>query len=1073
MSALIAAAIGRARMVLATLVLLMVAGISSYLAIPKESNPDINIPVLYVSVNFDGISPTDAERLLIRPIEQEVRAIEGVKDLKATAFQGGAYVVLEFEAGFDADAALDEVRQKVDLARPELPDGTDEPTVHEVNFSLFPVIVVSLSGAVPERTLLRLARDLKDRLQALNEVLEVRIAGDREELVEVVIDPVLVESYGLDPEAVFTSVGRSNRLVAAGHLDTGVGRFAINVPGLIDGVTDILNLPLVSAGDAVVRVRDIAEVRRHFKDPETYARLDGERAIALEVVKRTGENIIDTIARVRAVVEAERAAWPPGVTVAYLQDQSVDIRDMLTDLQNNVISAVLLVMIVCIGALGVRSGLLVGVAIPGSFLTGILVLAALGLTVNVVVLFSLILAVGMLVDGAIVVTEYADRKMTEGLHRRDAYTLAAQRMAWPITASTATTLAAFVPLLFWPGVVGEFMKFLPITLLATLSASLLMALIFVPTLGSVVGAPGAADPATMKALAASESADVKSLGGLTGAYVRLLDGALNHPALVLTAALATLIGAYAAYGTFGRGVEFFPEVEPRTAVVLVHARGNLSVEEKDALVRDVEALVLDLDGLDSVYTRTGSMQDAKEDVPEDVIGQITLAFADWQTRRPADAILADLRAAAAPLAGIEVETRKQEEGPPVGKPVELELSARDPTLLPAAVAHVRRGMDEIGEVIDIEDSRPMPGIEWEYEVDRAQAAKFGADVTVVGQMVKLVTNGLVLATYRPDDSDSEIDVVARFPTDDRTLDRLEAIRINTSAGAIPIGTFVKRSPKPTVGELQRVDAVRVMTVAGDVPPGVLADDKAQALRAWLADHPLPQGVRAEFKGQDEDQRESEEFLGRAFTVALFVMAIILITQFNSFYSTALILTAVVMSTVGVLLGLLITGQPFGIVMSGIGVIALAGIVVNNNIVLIDTYDRLAHTQTIANARDAVLRTGAQRLRPVLLTTVTTVLGLIPMVLQTNIDFVTREITVGAPSTQWWVQLATAIVFGLCFASVLTLLVTPCALLMRVRIAETRRRVGRWVARVGRSWSLKRAEPGGSSEDQVPSPGSLG
>ena len=571
MNSVIDSALARSRTILATLLLVLVSGTVAYVEIPKESDPDISIPIIYVRLSFDGISPEDSERLLIRPMEAELRVIEGLKEMRSSGYEGGASVVLEFEAGFDADAAMDEVREQVDLAKPELPDGADEPTVHEVNLSLFPVLVVILSGDVPERTLLRLARELRDAVEGISSVLAAEIAGDREDLVEVIVDPVRIESYGLSAVEAIAAVRNNNLVVAAGTQDTGRGRFSIKVPGLFEAVEDILDMPLVVRGDAVVTVRDIAEVRSAFVDAKGFARAEGRPAVALEVSKRAGENIIGTIARVRAVVEAERAAWPDllrqAVAVSYSQDKSDDIRMMLGNLRNNVISAVLLVMIVVVAALGWRTGALVGIAIPGSFLTGILVLAALGLTINIVVLFSLILAVGMLVDGAIVVTEYADRKMCEGEPRATAYALAAKRMAWPITASTATTLAAFMPLLFWPGVVGEFMKFLPVTLLATLSASLLMALIFIPTLGAQIGRPGTTDPNSMRALAVAESGALGDLGGATGAYVRGLGFLLRHPAKVMTFAFALLVGVQWFYAAHGNGIEFFPDVEPDFAKI--------------------------------------------------------------------------------------------------------------------------------------------------------------------------------------------------------------------------------------------------------------------------------------------------------------------------------------------------------------------------------------------------------------------------------------------------------------------------------------------------------------------------
>ena len=1047
MNALIDAALGHARTVILTLVLILVAGTVAYVEIPKEAEPDINIPIIYVSISHEGISPEDAERLLIRPMEKEMRGIDGVKKMTAKGYEGGANVTLEFEAGFNADQALTDVREKVDLAKPELPDDTDEPSVNEVNFSLFPVIAVTLSGDVPERLLLKLARDLRDKIEAVSAVLSAQIAGDREELLEILIDPIKLESYNLSPVDTVQLVEASNKLVAAGAQDTGQGRFSLKVPGLFERLSDIVTMPVAFKGDAVVTFGDIGEVRRGFKDPEGFARIHGEKAIVLEVVKRTGENIIDTIETVRRVVAQEQAGWPEevrrAVTVDFIQDKSIQVRTMLLDLQNNVTSAILLVMVVVVAALGLRSAGLVGLAIPGSFLTAILALSAMGLTVNIVVLFSLILAVGMLVDGAIVVTEYADRKMTEGEPPMLAYGLAAKRMAWPITASTATTLAAFLPLLFWPGVVGEFMKFLPITLLMTLAASLMMALIFVPTLGAVFGrAGGAADAETAKRLAAvSEDEDndnegsgsLEGLGGLTGGYLTVLRGALSHPVKVLAGSVLLLVVVQVGYAKFGHGVEFFPDVEPELAQLQVRARGNLSAWEQDKLMREVEDRILDMREFKSIYTRTGKNQQSQE--AEDIIGTITLEFADWTTRRTADQILSDVEKRTHDLAGIHVDRRKQEKGPPVGKPVNVELTSRLPELLPAAVQKVLEGIDAVGGLINVEDGRQLPGIDWEVQVDRAQAAKFGANVQLIGRMVQTVTTGIKVGEYRPDDSDDEIDIRVRYPAEFRTLEQLYAIKVNTANGPVPIRNFVTITPKPKIGTLSRSDGKRVLAVKADVAPGVQAAEKLAALKVWIAQAGLDSNIGVDFKGEDEEQVKAEAFLSKAFSAALFIMAIILVTQFNSFYSAFLILSAVIMSTIGVFIGLMVTAQPFGIVMTGIGVIALAGIVVNNNIVLIDTFDRLAKTAT--DMKGAILRTGAQRLRPVLLTSVTTVLGLMPMVLGMNIDFVNHEVTVGAPSTQWWRSLATAIVFGLAFATVLTLIVTPAALMARANFQAWR------------------------------------
>ncbi|GAA0593033.1 efflux RND transporter permease subunit [Caenispirillum bisanense] len=1032
MNAIIDAAIHHARTVLSTLALILLAGSITFVQIPKESAPDINIPLIYVSLSHTGISPDDAVRMLIKPMEKELRTVEGVKEMRSTAFEGGANVLLEFEAGFDADKALNDVRRQVDKAKTELPSDTDEPKVNEVNFSLFPVLVIALSGNVPERTLLAVAKALQDEVEGLPQVLEANIGGDREEQGQVIIDPTLVEAYNLTADDFVRFFSGNNTLVAAGNLDSGAGRFAVKVPGLIETVPEVMNLPIKVQGNSIVSLADIGTGRRGFEDPEGFARVNGKPGLTVEVVKRTGENIIETVAAVRAVVERERQGWPVGIDVTYMQDQSIEIRNSLNDLTNNVIAAVLLVMVVVVGALGLRSGLLVGVAIPGSFLMAILVIGVAGLTINMVVLFGLILAVGMLVDGAIVVTEYADRKMTEGLHRREAYALAAKRMAWPVIASTATTLAAFLPLAFWTGVVGEFMKYLPYTLLATLTASLFMALIFVPTLGAIFGRPGEADPETMKAIAASEEGDVRDLRGLTGTYARVLDFTLKRPGKVLLAAVGLLIGSQVLYGAFGRGIEFFPDVEPEMAFIYVHARGNLSVHEMDAMVRQVEDVALEMDGLEAVYVKTGRNA-ADREAAEDVIGSVGLDFADWENRRPAREILAEIRerTSAPEFAGLTIEVREQEQGPPVGKPIQVQMSGTDKDMLYASAARIRQGMAQLGGFTDIEDTRAIPGIEWKLTVDRAEAARYGIDVRSVGDMVKMVTNGLKFTSYRPDNTDDEIDIVARYPDEYRTLDQLDRITVNTPNGTVPVGAFVTRQAQPKTGEIRRVDGQQVVTVSADVAQGLLVADKLAQLQAWMRDEgDLDPRLTIEFKGEDEEQAKSQAFLMQAFGIALFLMAIILVTQFNSFYSAFLILSAVVMSTIGVFLGLLIFQQPFGIIMSGIGVIALAGIVVNNNIVLIDTYDRLKHE--IADPHEAILRTGVQRLRPVMLTTITTGLGLLPMMFQVNIDFVARHVSVGAPSMQWWSQLSIALVCGLTFATVLTLIVTPSALMMRVK-----------------------------------------
>jgi len=1026
----IESAMSRSRTVLLSLAVVLIGGLTAYLTIPKEAEPDIEIPIMYVSITFDGISPEDSERLLVRPMEQELRSIEGIKEMTANAYEGGANIQLEFFAGIDTDKALQDVREKVDKAKAKIPSEAEEPTVTEVKMSRFdPMLVLNLAGEVSERTLTTIAKDLKEKLEGLSGVLEVNLVGVREELMEVVVDPLAMESYGLDQAQIIQFVSLNNRLVAAGSLQSSEGRFPVKVPGVVETAEDVLNMPIKAVGERVVHFKDIAQVRRTYKDADSYARLNGKKALAIEVIQRSGANVIDTIGAVNQIIAEERGYWPAEVDIVASRDKSKDVNDMLSELQNSVLIAVLLVFIVIIGILGIRSALLVGVAIPGSFLMGILIIGAFGITINMMVLFALIMAVGMLVDGAIVVTEMADRRMAEGDSRYDAYSRAAIRMAWPIIASTCTTLAAFVPLALWPGMSGEFMKYLPMTLIAVLSASLVMALLFVPTLGSLFGKTGATNAEARRNLSAAETGDLDSVTGVTGRYIQFLKSSLHHPWRNVAAVSALLLIVYAMFISFGRGVEYFPDVEQPFSMIDIRARGDLSTDEKDYLVQQVEERILGMPEIEFVYAKTGGSSQGAEDQ----IGSLVLNYIEWDQRRKSDEILAEIRDRTSDLVGITIETRKPDAGPPMGKPIRIEFSSRFPDLLEAAVSDVRNEIENHSAVFNIEDSRPLPGIEWQLRVDRAEAARFGADVALVGAMVQLVTNGIKIGEYRPDDSDDEIDIRVRYPLSSRNLTQIDELRIPTANGLVPISTFVTREPAQKVSTIRRTDMRRTITIDADVRPEFLPPEVVAELQGLTATLEIDPRVGVAFRGSTEDQAEDEEFLARAMLMALAMMAIILVTQFNSLYQAGLILTAVLFSTGGVLLGHLLMGKPFGVIMSSVGVITLAGIVVNNNIVFIDSYNVLRARG--AAAYDAVIRTCAIRLRPVLLTTVTTIIGLLPMVLGVNINLIDRSVSIGAPSSQWWTQLASSVAGGLAFATVLTLFLTPSLLLIQANASE--------------------------------------
>ncbi|MDK9762597.1 efflux RND transporter permease subunit [Vibrio sp. D420a] len=1021
MYSLIDAAMSRSRTMLSLLLFILVAGIGTYITIPKESSPDITIPIIYVSVGHQGISPTDAERLLVRPIEQELRSIEGVKEMTATASEGHASVVLEFNVGVDLTKAMADVRDAVDLAKPKLPEDSDEPTVNEVTLaSEQPVLSVVLYGTVPERTIVQIARELGDKLESYRQILEVDIAGDREDIVEIIVDPLLMESYSLDQADIYNLIALNNRVVAAGFVDTGYGRFSIKVPSVFNSLKDVLELPIKVDGKQVVTFGDVATVRRAFRDPESFARLDGKSAVVLDIKKRAGENIIETVELVKAVVGVaqQRAEWPNNLLVKFTWDESKDVKIMLNDLQNNILSAIILVVIVIIAILGVRTALLVGISIPGSFLTGLLVLSVFGLTVNIVVLFSLIMAVGLLVDGAIVVTEFADRRMQEGEARKTAYQAAAKRMAWPITASTATTLAAFAPLLFWPDVTGEFMKYLPLTLIATLFASLLMALLFVPVLGGLIGKPQYVSASNQSRMVALHNGDFSQATGITKLYYHTLSIAIQHPLKILLSAILLSIAVGFSYAKAGLGAEFFPEVDPPFFNVKVRSHGDLSIQEKDVIMRDIEQMMLGHEEFDSVYTRTGG---------DDQIGLISITPVDWQYRRSVKAIIEELKVQTDQYPGVEIEFKFPDAGPPVENDLVIELSAKTPEQLNQAAKMVRSWADASPALTNISDTSSKDGIDWKVDIRRDDAARFSADATLVGNTVQFVTNGLKIGDYLPDDSSEEVDILVRYPNDKRDIGRFDQLRVKTPAGLVPITNFAQIVPDHKQDTIKRLDGKRVVNVLADMKEGFNLALELPKIEQALSELGLPNGVEFRIRGQNEEQENSSAFLQSAFMVALAAMALILITQFNSFYQAFLILSAVLFSTVGVFMGLLIFQRPFGVVMSGIGVIALAGIVVNNNIVLIDTYNQLVKRGL--DKQDAILRTGVQRLRPVMLTTVTTILGLMPMVLEMNIDLINQKIEFGAPSTQWWSQLATAIAGGLAFATVLTLVLTPCLLML--------------------------------------------
>ncbi|MEL6370484.1 MAG: efflux RND transporter permease subunit [Pseudomonadota bacterium] len=1049
MTSLIDAAFSRVRVVLTALVVLIILGFSAYKSIPREAEPDIPAPFVIVTLPLPGVSPEDGERLLVRPTELELQSIEGLSQLDSLAFDGAAQIIVEFETSTDIDQAVTDVREAVDRAKSEFPSDAEEPLVEEFNAqNQFPILTVILYGEAPERAIYRTATRLQDKIEGISGVLEANLTGSRDELLEAIINPETLESYGLTELEVANAITSNNQLVTAGSLDLADGRFQVKSPGLIKDATDLMAIPVRTNEDRIVTIGDLADVRRGFVDRQGYALFNGEPAIGIELSKRAGANIVDTITDTKALVEAESSArnWPSSIRYEFLGDRAVVVNDNLEGLTSSVITAVVLVMIVIVAALGLRSAVMVGIAIPTSFLIGFLLLTLFGYTLNMMVMFGLVLAVGMLVDGAIVIIEYADRRMGEGADRTTAYSEASKRMFWPVITSTATTLAAFLPFLFWDDIAGKFMKFLPLTLIFVLTASLLVALIFLPVLGSVFGMPkwmkdrfGARGKTDTTSSLELEQIDPTSLNSWLGTYARALSGLVQRPFLVMTGAVALVVVCVTTFRIASPDLEYFIRTDNEDVSLLVLARGNLSADQKIEIVKDVSRRVEGHPAIENIFIQTGPSFGRSNELPAETIGQVGIDLVYYSDRDHSRIILEEFREMVAGMPGVIVEVRQRENGPPVGKDVQVEIAGADFDAMVDAAHKVREFTntamrEENGQQVhvfmDQEDSLPLPGIEWSMEIDRTLAGRYGLSVQQAGAVLQLATDGLLVDKYRPDDADEEIDIRVRYPEENRSVLGLEKIRVQTSDGAVPITNFVERTAKPQVDRILRRNGQRIIDVKANANTLVAGHEVGQdtavaEVKAWLAETDLGPGVTAVIRGADEETSAAAAFFQAAMTASLFMIAMILLLEFNNFYHSALTLTAVVFSVFGVLLGVALSGQYLSVIMTGVGIVALAGIVVNNNIVLIDTY-QLMRRQGLS-AEDAVIRTAAQRIRPVLLTTATTILGLLPMVFELNVDFAAGTISRGSTTSDWWVLLSSAVVYGLAFSTLLTLILTPVLL----------------------------------------------
>ena len=1071
--------------VLVLTAIIIVTGLASYISIPKESSPEIIIPTIVVNTIYPGVSPRDIETLVTRPIEDELNTIADVKDVTSTSIEGYSSILVEFDAGMDMNEALQRVREKVDIAKPDLPAAAEEPGIFEINFSQFPIMQVNIAGPYSLVRLREVAEDLQDRIEQIPSVLEVQLSGGLEREVQVDVDLSKLQFYNLAYSDVIDAIRRENITIPGGSIDVGDMKYLVRVPGEFATTAPLADIVIKTVGGRPIYVRDVANVDFGFKERTSYARLDGNSVVSLAVSKRSGENIIETSEAVQRAIADQADAFPPGTVVKITADQSKDITEMVSSLENNIISGLILVVAVLLFFLGLRTASFVGIAIPMSMLLSFGVMQMSGMTMNMVVLFSLILALGMLVDNAIVVVENIYRFVEQGFDRKSAARYATGEVAVPIIASTATTLAAFFPMVFWPGIVGKFMKFLPLTLIITLTASLFVALVIVPVICSLfLELEGARTPpmtrATRWTLLVSAGLVLVIIGfgaplapvllvatalllwqfhgrvalpvgkwfmndalpRIIDRYEGLLRWALSHRGRMLAGMAGALVLAMVAFGFLNAGTEYFPEdIPPSTVYVQVEAPVGTRLETTDSIVRRLEdelAVMPGHEDFESVVATVGNK------VSQNIGGQsrgshlatIAVNFVEYDQRHVDGFVTLERmrQTLGRSVAGADISVEAQQGGPPGGAPITVEITGEDPDVLRQLGEEVVHRLENSpvypkldGLSSDMEAGRP----ELVIDVNRERAALWGLSTQDVGFMVRSAINGTEASKYR--DGKDEYDITVRLAPQWRAdLSALGDLTLKTDdGGQVPLSSVADWHVGRGFGDVKRKDLDRMVTVTSDVRSGNNANavvQEAQALLAPFAQE-LPPGYHLSFGGQQEDQQEAAAFLMGAFVIAVLLIGFILVAQFDSVTKPLIILSSVVLSTIGVLIGLIVFRMPFGIIMTGVGVISLAGVVVNNAIVLIDYTDILRDRDGMSR-REAVVLAGKTRFRPVILTAVTTVLGLVPLAVGLNFDFIglyTRmqpDLYWGGVQAAWWGPMAIAVIAGLTFATFLTLVIVP-------------------------------------------------
>ncbi len=994
-------------------VIMLVMGLISYGSLPRESTPAIQIPLILVSTPYVGVAPSDMETLVTQPIERKLKEIADVKEIRSTTGEGISVIEVEFNPDFNIDAAMQKVRDKVDLAQSELPNDAEDSIINEVNFSQFPIMLINISGDYDLVKLKEIAEDLEDDIETISGVLEASVSGGLEREVKVKVDLEKLKYYNVAFKDVIETIQDENKTIPGGSIDVGSLKYSVRIPGEFQHVRTIPNLVINADNPAPIYIRDVAEVEYGFKDRTSLAREGGLNCVSLSIKKRTGSNLIEIADRIKELIEERKPLLPRGTVITITADQSTDIRRMVAELENNIISGLFMVVAVLFAFLGIRSSIFVAIAIPFSMLISFIVVQMLGYTLNMIVLFSLILALGMMVDNAIVLVENIYRHREEGFSAFEAAKRGASEVSGAITASTVTTLCAFAPMIFWPGIMGEFMKYLPITLIITLSSSLFVALTINPVVCEVF----------MKVT--KRKGQSKLLRVLTQRYEIILSTALQHRALAILASFGLLLATLVLYFFLGSGIEFFPEVEPPQILVEITAPTGTKLEESDRIVSEIERELPqfehDIRSYVSNVGTEGGLPGFSAGGGSPHKSWVTVEFVDRNDRlQSSDKTLADIRGRISNTPGARIEVQKPPMGPPTGPPVNIEISGEDFKVLGELAAQIRQNLKTVPGLVDLKDDFDKGRPELKVRIDREKAAINGLNTSIIASTIRTAIYGTEASEFRV--ADDEYDITVRLKEQERNrLDVLENLTIFEEGKQVPLVALATFEYEGGFSSIRRVDLKRVVTVSGNVE-NRLGNEVLKDAQNIIAGMTLPAGYSVRYTGENEDQEESEAFLINAFMVALFLIFLVLVYQFNSAILPVVILVSVVLSLIGVFWGLMLLRMPFGILMTGIGVISLAGVVVNNAIVLVDYIQRLR--QRGLSKLDAIVQAGKVRLRPVLLTAVTTIVGLIPLTTGFNFDFRNFRVDIGGESSQWWGPMGVAVIFGLAVATFLTLIIVP-------------------------------------------------